>query len=253
MLNKKLLIIGLVATFSFGSGLAADGKVYLQQAQAEYAEYEKSYIDDDARNRAKALFEQAAQAGEVEALLKLAEIARHDNDYSKSELLLKLAIDKGSDQALSDLATQYTFDGDLIKALPWWEKSAAQGNAMSLATLGQIYADPSFAEQAGKSADPDLSIDYYQKALKVVGDDPDERDTINGGLAKSYFMKEDYANGLNVLEKLRDSSDIKNYYLGILYENGWGVTQDMIKSKAYYQKAADLGNPEASDRLAVWE
>ncbi len=99
MLNKKLLIIGLVATFSFGSGLAADGKVYLQQAQAEYAEYEKSYIDDDARNRAKALFEQAAQAGEVEALLKLAEIARHDNDYSKSELLLKQAIDKGSDQA----------------------------------------------------------------------------------------------------------------------------------------------------------
>ncbi|MGP5546880.1 tetratricopeptide repeat protein [Psychrobacter alimentarius] len=37
--------------------------------------------------------------------------------------------------------------------------------------------------------------------------------------------------------------------IGGLYENGYGVPQDYDKAFEWYQKAADQGNPQASNRI----
>ena len=39
-------------------------------------------------------------------------------------------------------------------------------------------------------------------------------------------------------------------FLGRLYENGWGVTQDYGKARQWYQKAADAGDTAAKQALS---
>ena len=39
------------------------------------------------------------------------------------------------------------------------------------------------------------------------------------------------------------------YNLGQLYEKGWGVTRDYTQAREWYQKAADVGNPNAQEAL----
>ena len=39
------------------------------------------------------------------------------------------------------------------------------------------------------------------------------------------------------------------YNLGLMYENGRGVTIDKSMARYYYQKAADLGSQSAKDKL----
>ena len=39
------------------------------------------------------------------------------------------------------------------------------------------------------------------------------------------------------------------YNLGWMYENAWGVGQDLAKAREWYQKAADAGNTDAKQAL----
>jgi TPR repeat protein len=40
------------------------------------------------------------------------------------------------------------------------------------------------------------------------------------------------------------------YELGVLYENGWGVTQDYAQARRWYQKAAEAGHEYAKEALS---
>ena len=42
------------------------------------------------------------------------------------------------------------------------------------------------------------------------------------------------------------------YYLGICYENGWGVSCDLVKARKWYQLAAKANHLEAKHNLAVF-
>ncbi|WP_171251809.1 tetratricopeptide repeat protein, partial [Acinetobacter baumannii] len=48
----------------------------------------------------------------------------------------------------------------------------------------------------------------------------------------------------------QDNAEAK-YYLGILYEEGYGVTQDYKKAFEWYSKAANQGNAEAQNNLGA--
>lgn len=41
------------------------------------------------------------------------------------------------------------------------------------------------------------------------------------------------------------------YFLGVMYDGGWGVLQDYAAAASWYQKAADQGNANAQHNLAV--
>ena len=61
-----------------------------------------------------------------------------------------------------------------------------------------------------------------------------------------------YSQALRLLQPLAQQGDAKaQYNLGLLYENGWGVTQNYKKAVAWYQKAANQGIAEAQYNLGV--
>ena len=61
-----------------------------------------------------------------------------------------------------------------------------------------------------------------------------------------------YSQALRLLQPLAQQDDAKaQYNLGLLYENGWGVTQNYKKAVAWYQKAANQGIAEAQYNLGV--
>ena len=68
--------------------------------------------------------------------------------------------------------------------------------------------------------------------------------------AAELYKKEDYSGARTIWEPLADQGNATaQTYLGILYENGWGVPKDATKSRELYQKAADQDEPEAEFRL----
>ncbi|MCT7525479.1 sel1 repeat family protein [Aliarcobacter cryaerophilus] len=66
------------------------------------------------------------------------------------------------------------------------------------------------------------------------------------------YKKGDYKAGLVIFEDLASKNDaIAQYYLGIMYDNGFGVKQDYLKAKEWYEKVAAKGMPKAHYNLGI--
>lgn len=55
-----------------------------------------------------------------------------------------------------------------------------------------------------------------------------------------------------LLELSRLGSSVASFHLGMAYESGYLVSQDIRKARRYYEKSARLGNPDAEFNLAVY-
>lgn len=61
--------------------------------------------------------------------------------------------------------------------------------------------------------------------------------------ALKAYQRKDYATALQLFNQADQQGHMKTArYLGLLYENGYGVPRDIRKAVAYYQKAADRGD-----------
>lgn len=57
--------------------------------------------------------------------------------------------------------------------------------------------------------------------------------------AIKYFFYKDHSNALNLFTKLSNQNfGVSSYYLGIIYENGYGVTKDLNRATILYKKSA---------------
>lgn len=57
--------------------------------------------------------------------------------------------------------------------------------------------------------------------------------------AIKYFINKDYSKALNILTKLSNQNfGISSYYLGIMYEKGYGVSKDLNRATILYKKSA---------------
>jgi TPR repeat protein len=60
----------------------------------------------------------------------------------------------------------------------------------------------------------------------------------------------DYASAVYWFEKASDGGDPSGKLdLGVMYENGWGVSKDPAKAQQLYREASRLGNEDATKRL----
>jgi hypothetical protein len=57
---------------------------------------------------------------------------------------------------------------------------------------------------------------------------------------------------VKMLDLSRQGSSVASFHLGMAYESGYMVTQDVKRARRYYEKSARLGNPEAEYNLAVY-
>lgn len=70
--------------------------------------------------------------------------------------------------------------------------------------------------------------------------------------ANAAFVAGDYAKAQAELKPLLDNNDPRaQYAMGVLYENGFGVTKDLPQAAAWYLKAAEQGNSDAQYNLGA--
>jgi TPR repeat protein len=68
--------------------------------------------------------------------------------------------------------------------------------------------------------------------------------------ADAAFRRGDYATVRQLMKPLADAGNAKaQNYLGVLYDNGFGVPRDDAQAVAWYRKAADQGNAAAQSNL----
>jgi hypothetical protein len=70
--------------------------------------------------------------------------------------------------------------------------------------------------------------------------------------AAAAFAAGDYAKALQVTRPLAEKGDPRSQYgMGVLYENGFGVTKDLKLAAAWYLKSARQGNTDAQYNLGA--
>ena len=121
-----------------------------------------------------------------------------------------------------------------------FEKAAAQGNANAQFNLGIMYANG-----FGVKQDYLKAKEWFEKA--AAQGMPEAQTAL---LDINNIVKKVKQNNLNktTLNK-KDLINLLN--LGNKYFNGDGVTQDYLKAKVYYEKAAAQGMPEAQGNLGI--
>ena len=67
---------------------------------------------------------------------------------------------------------------------------------------------------------------------------------------KELIRQQKYQAALAEIEPLAENGNTDaQYYLGVLYDNGYGVTKDYIEAQKWYQKAAGQGYASAQFNL----
>lgn len=145
-------------------------------------------------------------------------------------------------------------DPDAARA--WFHQAAVQGLPSAQAALADIYA-------LGLGVTPDLdeALVWYRQA--VAGSSLAAHVALHrldmDGVGRSVDSKRSRRRG-SVAERRRSQDhwvavasigDAEaKYHLGLMYERGWGVTQNAEKAIAWYQVAAELGEERANMALA---
>ena len=79
----------------------------------------------------------------------------------------------------------------------------------------------------------------------AVADDPYDD-------AFAAHVRQDYATAMRLFRPLGDQGNTSaQFWLGVIYENGEGVTQDYADAVKWYRKAADQGDASAQVNLGV--
>jgi len=143
--------------------------------------------------------------------------------------------------------------GALRDAFLWCEKAAQQGVVAAQCLLGDLYATG-----RGVDADVSLACEWYQVAarqystqaqvaLSMLQAQPaPQRQGVplrSEGVGQQDHLKWEHA--------AEGGDAAAKYCLGLMYQNGWGVAQDVHLEKYWFGRAATLGHQTAMFELAM--
>lgn len=224
--------------------------------------YERDHV------RALMLFEEAANAGLVEAMYKAGKMYYAGDGTQKNK---KVALDwflkaanKNHMRAQKMCADMY-FMGDGIdlnetKALFWYEKAASQDDVESMAKCGSLYH---------KKCDYENAIEWYKKAI-VIGDS-DSLKGIGDVYSELAILDE---HEMKLIDSNQDFSDLAEHWykqaitlyeeealfgswramvcLGEMYLEGKGTEVDVQKAKEYFSKVAYQKNARPNGDCSIY-
>jgi TPR repeat protein len=135
------------------------------------------------------------------------------------------------------------------KALEWYQKSAAQGNGCAQRSIGYMHEDG----LGGLKKDPAQALKLYLDARESLAQ-------LEEDVFVQYNLGVMYQNGQGVTQDLKQAAEWyqkaanKGYALaqgnlGFMYHNAQGVTQDLKQAVEWYQKAANQGYANAQSSL----
>ena len=162
--------------------------------------------------------------------------------------LSELAHEKGDWCAQVNMGILYeegTFVGkDERKALEYYLMAAGNDSTGAMNNIGNFYL-----HGKGVAKDYDKAFEWYQKAVELSG---------NAAAECSLGMCYQYGYGTKInYEKARcfyelsakQGIGLAYYRMGLLYEQGLGVTKDVRTAKQYFGEALDRGCREAALKL----
>lgn len=162
--------------------------------------------------------------------------------------LSELAQEKGDWRAQVNMGVLYeegTFVGqDERKALEYYLMAAGNGSTGAMNNIGNFYL-----HGKGVAKDYDKAFEWYQKAVELSG---------NAAAECSLGMCYQYGYGTKInYEKARcfyelsakQGLGLAYYRMGLLYEEGLGVTKDIQTAKQYFGEALHRGCREAAMKL----
>ena len=173
-----------------------------------------AYLHDGRDEEATRLLTEAARAGNPLAQLVMSDAYAGGwgvaADQQQALTMLTASAGQGFAPAQLTLGEAYRWgDGlvtmDIAKAREWYDKAAEQGLALAQSRLGDTYY-----YDMGDGAEPDYALAHRYYQLAANQKDPD---------------------GL--------------YGMGLLYENGFGVSADQAQAFYFFLQAADLGQAQA--------
>lgn len=162
--------------------------------------------------------------------------------------LSELAHERGDWCAQVNMGVLYeegTFVGkDERRALEYYLMAAGNGSTGAMNNIGNFYL-----YGKGVAKDYDKAFEWYQKAVELSG---------NAAAECSLGMCYQYGYGTKInYEKARcfyelsakQGIGLAYYRMGLLYEQGLGVTKDVRTAKQYFGEALDRGCREAALKL----
>lgn len=187
--------------------------------------------------KAEEWYEKAAKSGNSDASKKLSALRNNvdyllragvknykERNYQKALYYFQKAAEQNESNAMCYLGVMcfngYGVEKDVMKAAEWYEKSAKLGNATASTNLANLQESHEYLYSLG--------LRRFQ--------------TGNYAWAVDSFVK----------AAAKGNSDAM-YYLGLIYERGYGGEKDPLKAEEWYKKAAAKGNSDARKKLSVKE
>jgi len=199
-----------------------------------------------------ALLIQKADAGDGASQVSLGKHYEHEErDFARALLWYRKAAAQGDAAGQNAVGSMYCYgigvDKDAVEALKWFLKAAEHGYSDSEFMAGTIYRNG----EGGVKKDMGESVKWLRKAA--------EQGDINAQLLLSgiYSNGDDLPRNMpEAVKWLRMAAD-QTFYgadtcadLAAIYAKGDGIPQDLEEARKWYRKAADLGSDDAKRALA---
>ncbi len=197
-------------------------------------------------------FEEAAQQGHSRAQYGFGVMYYYghgvNKDYKKAAEWFKEAAEQDNaagQYALGIMyANGYSVPNDHNEAIRWYKKAAEQGHASAQCELGRRYMSRS---------EKDL-----ENASKMCARAIERGDTSNAThLNRVYFdskkrAEKDFGKAIKLFQKAAQQSCAPaQFYLGCMYDNGYGVARNYKEAVKWYIRAAKQGHLTAQCNLGV--
>lgn len=220
--------------------------------------YERDHV------RALMLFEEAANAGLVEAMFKAGKMyylgeGTHMNKKVALDWFVKAA-NKNHMRAQKMCADMYLMGSNELKALYWYEKAANQGDVESMAKCGYLYH---------KKCDYEKAIEWYKKAI-IIGDSDSLKGI--GDIYSDLALLDEH--DMKLIDSNQDFNDLAEHWykqaitlyeeeamfgswramvcLGEMYLEGKGTEVDVQKAKEYFSQVVYQKNARPSGDCSVY-
>lgn len=216
-------------------------------------------------HKAAEWYSKAAELGVENAPYTLALCYQELEDTENAIKWFTKAAEKGEKLAYYNLGDYYKYYGDKyelgkecpkdhVQAMKWYfksldcyEKSNNCGSGFNNNDRKEgacYFIIGSFYENEGNTEkDYTKAIEYYNKAAMCHNSDAQLR------LGKLCIAKKDYIKAVEWFTKAANRCIEARYYLGVCYEQGFGIEKDLTKAMECYNIAAKLGSAEAKKRL----
>lgn len=210
--------------------------------------------DEELMAEGNALYMDEHYASVVRLLMPLAERGNSEAMYLIGMSYLKSYLEGASSEDESVVSSD---DPDEIaisfgKAFEYFLKGACNGRYIAMAEVGNSYEIGRYGI-SGEPEDLQAARYWYERATFPLGyEDNPQRGNSNAAtsLGSLYHNGEigdepDYDMAVKCFRRAIEISDdaySAMYDLGLCYEHGHGVPQDLNQAEAYYKKAADIDN-----------